>query len=250
MINHNRNSFSEHTVDQDAVVTSNFPDVARLLVVDDEASLRITTAAILEKDGYVVDTASSGEEAIELLEKLEYDLVLTDLHMEGGDGLTVLSEIRRRAPLTISIVLTGFASVESAIAALQEGAYDYLVKPFAMAELEARIRALHRRGRLQHGDLLRVADLTLDPIELQVERAGQKLTLTRAGFVLLDTLMRQSPHVVRHADLVHALWGEGGGDIATLHTHLSVLRSAVDRPFSVPLLHTVHGFGYRIAAGD
>src|SRR5918992_5899247 len=105
------------------------PDGARLLVVDDEENLRITTAAILEQEGYTVETASSGNEAVTLLEGAEFDLVLTDLHMEGGDGLSVLSEIRRRAPLTISVVLTGFASVESAIAALQQGAYDYLVKP-------------------------------------------------------------------------------------------------------------------------
>ena len=89
-------------------------DEARLLVVDDEESLRITTAAIFEKEGYIVDTASSGDEALELLTKADYDLVLTDLHMEGGDGLTVLNQIRRHSPLTISVVLTGFASVESA----------------------------------------------------------------------------------------------------------------------------------------
>lgn len=97
-----------------------FLNEARLLVVDDEESLRITTAAILEKEGYIVDTASSGDEAIALIDTTDYDLVLTDLHMEGGDGLSVLNQIRRHAPLTISVVLTGFASVESAIAALQD----------------------------------------------------------------------------------------------------------------------------------
>src|SRR4029450_794614 len=125
----------------------------------DEASLRITTAAILEKDGYVVDTASSGEEAIELLEKLDYDLVLTDLHMEGGDGLTVLSEIRRRAPLTISIVLTGFALVESAIAALQEGAYDYLVKPCDIDSMRHTIRRGVEHRRLMLAEQKARADL-------------------------------------------------------------------------------------------
>src|ERR1041385_1792907 len=94
---------------------------SRLLVVDDEENLRITTAAILEKEGYEVDTASSGNEAIALLANSDYDLVLTDLHMEAGEGLAVLNEVRRNPPLTISVVLTGFASVESAIAALQEG---------------------------------------------------------------------------------------------------------------------------------
>jgi signal transduction histidine kinase len=120
---------------------------ARLLVVDDEESLRITTAAIFEREGYIVDTASSGDEAINLLSKADYDLVLTDLHMEGGDGLSVLNQIRRHAPLTISVVLTGFASVESAIAALQEGAYDYLIKPCDIETMKHTIRrgVEHRR---------------------------------------------------------------------------------------------------------
>ena len=113
---------------------------ARLLVVDDEESLRITTAAIFENEGYLVDTASSGDEAIALLNDADYDLVLTDLHMEGGDGLSVLNQIRQRRPLTISVVLTGFASVESAIAALQEGAYDYLVKPCDIESMKHTIR--------------------------------------------------------------------------------------------------------------
>src|SRR5262249_17051491 len=97
------------------------------------------------------------------------------------------------------------------------------------------------------GEQLRVADLTLDPGNLTVERAGTRLTLTRAGFVLLETLMRRAPNLVRHAELANALWGEAGGDIATLHTHPSVRRSAIGRPFAQRLLHTVHGFGYRIA---
>src|SRR5919199_739261 len=120
---------------------------ARLLIVDDEESLRITTAAILEQEGYEVTTAASGDEAVALLAGTDYDLVLTDLHMEGGDGLSVLAEMQRRAPLTISVVLTGFASVESAIAALQRGAYDFLVKPCDIDEMKHTIRrgVEHRR---------------------------------------------------------------------------------------------------------
>ena len=134
----------EHQADLNRTLS---PEGARLLVVDDEESLRITTAAILEREGYKVETASSGNEAVALLEETEFDLVLTDLHMEGGDGLSVLAEIRRLAPLTISVVLTGFASVESAIAALQQGAYDYLVKPCDIDEMKHTIRrgVEHRR---------------------------------------------------------------------------------------------------------
>jgi signal transduction histidine kinase len=140
---------------------------ARLLVVDDEESLRITTAAIFEKEGYIVDTASSGDEAIALLGKEDYDLVLTDLHMEGGDGLSVLNQIRRSAPFTISVVLTGFASVESAIAALQEGAYDYLVKPCDIESMKHTIRRGVEHRRLMLAEQKARADLKQLNLDLE-----------------------------------------------------------------------------------
>src|ERR1044071_7620689 len=143
-------------------------------LVDDEESLRITTAAILEQEGYAVETASSGNEAVGLLEGAEFDLVLTDLHMEGGDGLSVLSEIRSRAPLTISVVLTGFASVESAIAALQQGAYDYLVKPCDIDEMKHTIKrgVEHRRLMLAEQE----ARTNLEQLNRDLERRVEKRT--------------------------------------------------------------------------
>jgi signal transduction histidine kinase len=151
-----------------------FSQAARLLVVDDEESLRITTAAIFEKEGYVVDTASSGDEAIDLLGREDYDLVLTDLHMEGGDGLSVLNQIRRHAPLTISVVLTGFASVESAIAALQEGAYDYLVKPCDIESMKHTIRRGVEHRRLMLAEQKARADL--QQLNLDLERRIEERT--------------------------------------------------------------------------
>src|SRR5918992_1077507 len=159
---------------------------ARLLVVDDEESLRITTAAILEQEGYAVDTASSGNEAVALLEGAEFDLVLTDLHMEGGDGLSVLSEIRRRAPLTISIVLTGFASVESAIAALRQGAYDYLVKPCIIDDLKYTVRRGVEHRRLMLAE--REARAGLEKLNRDLERRVEERTaeLTKLNQELAD----------------------------------------------------------------
>ena len=181
--------------------TSSFPNEARVLVVDDEESLRITTAAILEKEGYVVDTASSGDEAIKLLQKLDYDLVLTDLHMEGGDGLSVLNQIRRQAPLTISVVLTGFASVESAIAALQEGAYDYLVKPCDIDSMRHTIRrgVEHRRlmlaeqkARADLEQLNRDLEQRIDERTAQLTNANEELAeANRAKDVFLATLSHE-----------------------------------------------------------
>jgi len=158
----------------------------RLLVVDDEESLRITTAAILEKEGYTVDTASSGDEAIALMDEADYDLVLTDLHMEGGDGLSVLNEIRRHSPLTISVVLTGFASVESAIAALQEGAYDYLVKPCDIDSMKHTIRRGVEHRRLMLAE--QKARTDLEQLNLDLERRIEERTaeLTRLNAELAE----------------------------------------------------------------
>ncbi|HEY0765103.1 MAG TPA: response regulator [Pyrinomonadaceae bacterium] len=158
----------------------------RLLVVDDEESLRITTAAIFEHEGYIVDTASSGDEAIELLNKQDYDLVLTDLHMEGGDGLSVLNRIRRQAPLTISVVLTGFASVESAIAALQEGAYDYLVKPCDIESMKHTIRRGVEHRRLMLAEQKARADLRQLNLDLEQRIQERTAELTRLNAELAD----------------------------------------------------------------
>src|SRR5689334_17406705 len=159
---------------------------ARLLVVDDEESLRITTAAIFEKEGYIVDTASSGDEAIDLLSNSDYDLVLTDLHMEGGDGLSVLNRIRQRAPLTISVVLTGFASVESAIAALQEGAYDYLIKPCDIETMKHTIRRGVEHRRLMLAEQKARADLQQLNLDLEQRIEERTAELKRLNVELAD----------------------------------------------------------------
>lgn len=161
-------------------------DHARLMVVDDEESLRITTAAILEKEGYTVDVASSGNEAVGLLANADYDLVLTDLHMEGGEGLMVLNEIRRNAPLTITVVLTGFASVESAIAALQEGAYDYLVKPCDIDTMKHTIRRGVEHRRLMLAEQKARADLEQLNLDLEKRIAERTAELTRLNVELAD----------------------------------------------------------------
>ena len=158
----------------------------RLLVVDDEESLRITTAAILEKEGYTVDTASSGDEAIALLEQKDYDLVLTDLHMEGGDGLSVLNQIRRHSPLTISVVLTGFASVESAIGALQEGAYDYLVKPCDIDSMKHTIRRGVEHRRLMLAEQKARTDLEQLNLDLERRIVERTAELTRLNAELAE----------------------------------------------------------------
>jgi signal transduction histidine kinase len=170
----------------DAGAFAPFLTEARLLVVDDEESLRITTAAIFEREGYIVDTASSGDEAIDLLGKGDYDLVLTDLHMEGGDGISVLNQIRQKAPLTISVVLTGFASVESAIAALQEGAYDYLIKPCDIETMKHTIRRGVEHRRLMLAEQKARADLQQLNLDLEQRIEERTAELKRLNVELAD----------------------------------------------------------------
>src|SRR5215208_1948603 len=151
----------------------------RLLVVDDEESVALTVSEVLRLDGYEVDTALSGEDAIARLHANSYDLVLTDLHMEGGDGISVLSEVRRAAPLTIAIVLTGFASLESAIAAMRQGAYDYLVKPCIIDDMKHTIqRGLeHRRLMLAEQEARQNLELLNRELERRVEERTVELKL-------------------------------------------------------------------------
>lgn len=171
---------------RDAGAFAAFFKEARLLVVDDEESLRITTAAIFEREGYIVDTASSGDEAIDLLSQADYDLVLTDLHMEGGDGISVLNRIRQKAPLTISVVLTGFASVESAIAALQEGAYDYLIKPCDIETMKHTIRRGVEHRRLMLAEQKARADLQQLNLDLEQRIEERTAELRRLNVELAD----------------------------------------------------------------
>lgn len=150
------------------------PSKNRLLVVDDDDSVAITVSEVLRREGFIVDTAMSGQEALLLLGKEQYDLVLTDLHMEGMDGISLLSEIRYIAPLTISIVLTGFASLESAIAAMRQGAYDYLIKPCNIDDMTHTIRRGldHRRLVLAEQE----ARLRLEQLNCELERRVEERT--------------------------------------------------------------------------
>jgi len=219
----------------------------RILLIEDQRDIAANIWDYLEHRGFVMDHAADGARGLRMALDGAYDVIVLDLGLPKLDGLELCRALREAGQETPVLILTARDTLEDKLAGFAQGADDYLVKPFAMKELEARIRALHRRGRLSQGEQLRLADLVLDPANLTVTRAGKRLTLTRAGFVLLETLLRRAPNLVRHAELAHALWGEAGGDIATLHTHLSMLRSVIDRPFEQHLLHTVHGFGYRLA---
>ena len=163
-------------------------DTERILVVDDEENVALTVAEVLRREGYTVEVALTGEEAVARLHKEPYDLVLTDLHMEGVDGLSVLVEVRRQQPLTIAIVLTGFASLESAVASMRQGAYDYLIKPCIIEDLKLTIR----RG-IEHRRLLlaeRESRRKLEEVNATLERRVQEQT---------RNLLRANEDLKRHA---------------------------------------------------
>src|SRR5919205_659250 len=175
---------------------------ARLLVVDDEENILLTISEVLRLEGYEVDTAASGHEAVSRLDSGgTYDLVLTDLHMEEGDGLSLLEEVRRRSPLTITIVLTGFAAVESAIAALRHGAYDYLTKPCIIAELthtvargieHRRLMLAEREARQGLEELNRELESRVEERTAELSRVNRELTeANRMKDIFLATLSHE-----------------------------------------------------------
>jgi DNA-binding response OmpR family regulator len=219
----------------------------RILLIEDQRDIAANIWDYLEHRGFVMDHAGDGAAGLRMALDGNYDVIVLDLGLPKLDGLELCRILRAAHRDTPVLMLTARDTLDDKLAGFADGADDYVVKPFAMKEVEARIRALFRRGKQQQGETLRLADLTLNPVNRVAERAGQSLALTHAGFTLLEALLRRAPNLVRHAELANALWGESGGDIATLHTHLSVLRAALDRPFATRLLHTVHGFGYRLA---
>ncbi|WP_415033422.1 response regulator transcription factor [Azonexus sp.] len=218
----------------------------RLLIIEDNADILANIADYLEAAGHVVDCAHNGPGGLHLALTGSYDLIVLDIMLPGMDGYQVCRSLRDSGKHTPIIMLTARDTLDDRLHGLREGADDYLVKPFALAELAARIDAVLRRSQ---GFLprLQVADLQLDLDTWQVSRAGQPLKLNPACLKLLEILMRKSPAVVRREDLEHALWGDQPPPSDSLRSHLHLLRQALDRPFAHHLLHTVHGIGYRLA---
>jgi len=221
----------------------------RVLVVDDEPDIVALVAYHLAKAGYRVSTASSGTEAIDAVRRERPSLVVLDLMLPGMDGLEVCRRLRAETKKpTPVLMLTARDTLEDKVAGLDAGADDYLVKPFEIRELEARIRALIRRDRRQvSAEVLRVADLVLDTATLRATRAGKELNLSPIGLKLLAILMREAPRVVSRRDIEREVWGDLLPDSDTLRSHLYNLRKIIDKPFDKSLLHTIHSAGYRLA---
>lgn len=223
-----------------------------LLLVEDNNDLAIELADFLESRGHTIDAAADGITGLHLAVVNDYDAIILDLMLPGLDGLELCHRLRQDAGRwTPILMLTARDTVEDRLAGFEQGADDYLVKPFALAELLARLTALERRSSKKlPGSLLRVGDLELNTNTLSVQRAGQPIVVTPAGLKILELLMRASPGIVRRERIERALWGDEPPDGDSLRVHMHNLRAAIDKPFDSPLLHTLRGVGYRLAPPD
>lgn len=221
-----------------------------LLIEDDRKAARLVTR-VLQEEGFVVDVVLTGEEGEDKAAVEEYDVIVLDWLLPGKDGLAVCRDLRGRGVLAPILMLTARDSLADRVDGLVTGADDYLTKPFAFAELLARIRALLRRSRLAQPVVLAAADLTLDPASRRVARGNVPVTLTAKEFTILEVLMRSTGEVVSRTRLAERVWDEGSDVLDNLiDVHVSNLRKKIDRGGSVPLIHTVRGFGYRLGTPD
>jgi DNA-binding response OmpR family regulator len=224
---------------------------SRLLFIEDNAALLQNLYDYFEGRGYQLDSARDGLSGLHLATDGDYDLIVLDLALPRMDGLELCRRLRMDGQVNMPILmLTARDAVEQRVAGLQAGADDYLIKPFALAELHARIEALLRRSRLPAAALLRYADVSLDIDNASAQRDGHTLTLTPIEFKLLGALLRAAPRLVRRSELEHPLWSDEPPDSDALRTHMHSLRRVLDRPFDIQLIETVRGLGYRIALPD
>ncbi len=221
----------------------------RLLVIEDEAKVARALNDGLSREGYEVTVARTGEEGYYLLDSAPFDLVVLDLMLPGRDGLEVLATMRSRDRRIPVLIVTARDAVEDRVIGLDAGADDYLVKPFAFAELLARIRALSRRGRADPPVRLRVSDLEVDASARRVTRGGRTLDLTAREFELLEYLVRNGGRVVSREMLARDVWRETGRATPldnVIDVHIARLRRKVDDSAEPKLIQTVRGVGFMI----
>jgi DNA-binding response OmpR family regulator len=218
----------------------------RILLIEDQRAMAENVWEFLEEHEQVMDHAADGLTGLQLALDNTYDVIVLDIGLPKLDGIELCRRYRRQGGTAPILMLTARDRLEDKLLGFEAGADDYLTKPFELRELAARVQVLHRREQRQSPAVLRIGDLVLDMTNRSATRQDQTLTLSPAGFRLLAALMRKSPHVMMYSELAQALWGDAEHDPGRLHTHISLLRATVDRAYDQPLIHTVHGFGYRI----
>jgi two-component system, OmpR family, response regulator len=219
----------------------------RVLVVEDDARMANALRRGLRYEGLVAELAGDGEEALRMARASEYDAVVLDVMLPGLDGFETCRRLRATGVWTPVIMLTAREGVDDRVRGLDEGADDYLTKPFSLAELLARLRALVRRGSSERPAVLEVGDLRLDPAAHEVRRGEAQISLSPREFLLLETLMRHPGQVFTQSQLLEAAWELGYERRSNVvEVYVRYLREKIDRPFGVESLETVRGIGYRL----
>ena len=220
----------------------------RVLVIEDDRKVASFIQAGLAQEGHAVDVLNDGLDAGAQALSIDYDIVVLDLMLPGRSGFQVLRDIRSRKPTLPVIVLTAKSSLDERVAGLDSGADDYMTKPFALAELSARLRALSRRGAPRES-VLRVADLEVDTIGRKVRRAGTPIELKPKEYALLEFLMRNSDRPVTKALIIEHVWDIHFDSVSNVvEVHINSLRNKIDKGFAPPLIRTIRGVGYVLTA--
>jgi DNA-binding response OmpR family regulator len=221
----------------------------RILLVEDERKVASFVARSLRENTYAVDIATTGEQALEMAASANYDAILLDVRLPGLSGVEVCRELRASRIETPILMLTARSLVEQRVEGLDAGADDYLVKPFALAELQARVRALIRRGLNRREGTLRYADLEIDRRRRQVKRNSLTVPLTAKEFALLELLVLRAPEIVTRSEIEEHVWDAGFDRESNLvEVYINRLRQKIDHGSLPKLIHTVRGAGYRLGA--
>ena len=223
----------------------------RVLIIEDNPDIAANLGDYLEDHGHTVDFAGDGITGLHLAVVNDFDAIGLDLALPGMDGLEVCRKLRADAGKdTPVLMLTARDRLEDKLAGFDTGADDYLVKPFELQEVAARLKVLSGRGRRRNRRELQVGDLTYNLDTLNVNRGGEEIYLNPIGLKLLHCLMEASPNVVSRAELEMEVWGEEMPDSDSLRVHIHSLRSAIDKPFGSNMIQTRHGIGYRLVEPD
>ena len=219
----------------------------RILIVEDNIDIAENITDYLELQGHIMDFAMDGISGLHLALTQDYDVIILDIMLPGMDGITFCRKLREEGEMgTPVLMLTARDTLSDKLEGFEAGADDYLIKPFEMKELSARIQALVRRSHHAKKKLLRVGNLEIDIGKMQVQRAGRSIELNRVCLKILTMLMQASPNVVSRKEIEHALWSDMPPGSDALRSHIYTLRKAIDKPFKRHLIQTVHGIGYKL----
>ena len=222
------------------------PPNIRLLIIEDNPAIVDNISDFLESKGYILDFAMDGIGGLHLALIHDYDVIVLDLMLPGMDGITLCKKLRQEADKQVPVImLTARDTLNDKLLGFESGADDYLVKPFALKELEARIKALAKR-RVAGTKVLSVGDLHLDLGSFEVTRKGQKIDLNNTSLSILKLLMEASPNVVSRQEMENSLWGDMPPGSDVLRSHIYTLRKKIDKPFDHAMIETIHGVGFKL----